>query len=157
MKHAPILQADDDENDVLLLQYAFKTAQIPGLLHAVSDGQQAIDYLSGTGPFADRARFPLPCIVLLDLKMPRKNDLQVLEWIRSQPEFGSLVVIMLTASASQDDIAQAYSLRANAFLIKPAGTDKLTEMVKAIQAYWLTYNLFPVSCRRPGADSDDPT
>jgi CheY-like chemotaxis protein len=146
MKGAPILQADDDENDVLLLQYVFRAARLPSPLHSVTDGQDAMDYLAGTGHFADRSRHPFPCLVLLDIKMPRKGGFEVLQWIRSQPSLRSLVVIMFTASANRDEIELAYQMGANSFIIKPAGTDKLEDVVKALHAYWVGYNQFGPLC-----------
>jgi CheY-like chemotaxis protein len=143
MKHAPILQLEDDENDVLLLKYAFKHAQIPNPLVSVTDGQKAVDYLAGHGEFADRDRFPPPCMVLLDLKTPRRSGLEVLRWIRAHPELRTLIVLMFTASANLEDIREAYEIGANAFVIKPAGTDRLTDLVRVLHTFWFGYNQFP--------------
>jgi DNA-binding response OmpR family regulator len=111
-------------------------------VQVVSDGQQAIDYLSGAGKFADREKFPLPCLVLLDLKLPRVMGLDVLKWIRQQARV-ALPVIVLTASAESADIVAAYRLGANAFLTKPSESGKLEYMVKAIKDFWLTHNTLP--------------
>ena len=111
-------------------------------IQVASDGQQAIDYLKGAGKFADREKFPLPCLVLLDLKLPHVMGLDVLKWIRQQPG-EALVVIMLTASAEYGDIAAACRLGANAFLTKPSESGKLEDMVKAIKDFWLTHNTLP--------------
>lgn len=137
-----ILHADDDENDVIFLNYAFKQANIPTRLLSVSDGQQVVDYLSGQGNYANRAQHPFPALVLLDLKMPRMNGLQTLSWIRARPAFQPLIVILFTASANQTDIEQAYRLGANSFIIKPAGMDRLTDLMKALYAYWFGCNRF---------------
>ncbi len=111
-------------------------------IQVASDGQQAIDYLKGAGRFADREKFPLPCLVLLDLKLPHVMGLDVLKWIRQQPG-PALVVIILTASAEAGDIAAAYRLGANAFLTKPSESGKLEDMVKALKDFWLTCNTLP--------------
>lgn len=142
----PILQVEDDENDILLLRYAFDMAGLQNELHAAKDGQEGIDYLAGTGAFADRSRFPLPCLVLLDLKSPRKDGMEVLRWIRAQPGLRRLVVIMFTASRSQRDIELAYEYGANAFLVKPTGVEPLLDLVRAIDAFWLSHNQFSSTC-----------
>lgn len=79
---APILYADDDENDVFFLKRAFADAGITNVIEAVADGQQAIDYLAGQGRYSDRARYPLPCLVMLDIQLPRKSGMEVLRWLR---------------------------------------------------------------------------
>jgi CheY-like chemotaxis protein len=137
-----ILQADDDENDVVFLSYVFKNAGIPNPLYAVPDGQEVIEYLSGTGEFGNRADHPIPTLIFLDLKMPRMDGLETLQWIRAHPLFHSLTVIMFTASAGQQDINRAYQLGANSFVIKPSGTDELTTLIKSLHAYWFGCNRF---------------
>lgn len=137
-----ILQVEDDSNDVFFLQHAMKKAGVANPLHVVGDGQQAIDYLQGVGKFADRARYPLPGLVLLDLKLPYVMGLDVLKWIRAQPDL-SVVVIILSASAQEADIAAAYRMGVNAFLTKPSEASKLEDIVKAIRDFWLTHNTLP--------------
>src|SRR4051812_26477275 len=139
-----ILQVEDDPNDVFLLQHAMKKTGVTNPLQVASDGQQAIDYLQGAGKFSDRGRFPFPCLVLLDLKLPYVMGLEVLRWIRQQPG-AALPVVMLTASGEGGDIAAAYQLGANAFLTKPSEASKLEDMVKAIKDFWLTHNTLPQS------------
>src|SRR5688572_19335100 len=111
----PILQVEDDPNDVFFLQKAMNKVGVTNPIHVVSDGQEAIDYLKGNGKFFDRAIFPFPCLVLLDLKLPYVMGLEVLRWIREQP-WSNLPVIMLSASAEDADIGTSYRLGANAFL-----------------------------------------
>jgi CheY-like chemotaxis protein len=127
---------------VFFLEHAMRKMGLANPIQVASDGQQAIDYLKGAGKFADREKFPLPCLVLLDLKLPHVMGLDVLKWIRQQPG-EALVVIMLTASAEYGDIAAAYRLGANAFLTKPSESGKLEDMVKAIKDFWLTHNTLP--------------
>jgi CheY-like chemotaxis protein len=137
-----ILQVEDDPNDVFLFKHAVKKVGVTNPMQVASDGQEAIDYLSGAGKFADRDQFPLPGLILLDLKLPFVMGLDVLKWIREQPN-PAPVVIILTASAEEEDIATAYRLGANAFLTKPSEASKLQEIVKAIKDFWLTHNTLP--------------
>ncbi len=139
----PILVVEDDENDVFFLKHAFETAGIANPVHVVADGQQAIDYLAGKGPCADRARFPLPCLVLLDLKLPVLAGLDVLRWIRQRPALQTLLIIVLSSSSAFQDIDEAYRLGARSFLIKPLSIDKRLELARAIKSYWLQLNEFP--------------
>jgi CheY-like chemotaxis protein len=137
-----ILQVEDDPNDVFFLRRAFTNAGVDNPLRVVNDGREAIDYLKGAGKFADREQFPLPGLVFLDLKLPHVMGLEVLRWIRQESGL-SLVVVLLTASAEEADIASAYRLGANAFLVKPSELSQLMEMAKAIKDFWLTFNMLP--------------
>ena len=140
---SPILLVEDDENDVFFLKYAFETAGIPNPLQVLTDGQQAIDYLAGTGAYTDRQRFPLPCLILLDLKLPLCMGHDVLSWIQHHKTLPIQLVIVLTSSADPKDIEQCYRLGARSFLVKPLSVDKRLEMAQAIKAYWLELNHFP--------------
>jgi CheY-like chemotaxis protein len=137
-----ILHVDDDANDVFFLQHAMKRVGVANPVQVVHDGQQAIDYLRGSDKFADREKFPYPCLMLMDLKLPYVMGLDILRWVRTQPRT-SMMVIVLTASAEDADIAEAYCLGANAFLTKPSEASELEDMVKAINAFWLTHNTVP--------------
>jgi CheY-like chemotaxis protein len=139
----PILQVEDDPNDVLFLQRAMEKAGVANPIHSVSDGRQAIAYVQGTGKYADRVEFPFPCLVLLDLKLPYVMGLDVLKWIR-QHSGAALPVVILTASAEDADIATAYRLGASAFLSKPSEAKQLADMAMAIKHFWLTYNTLPL-------------
>lgn len=138
-----ILLVEDDPNDVFFLQYAFETVGIGNPLQVVQDGQKAIEYLDGTGCFADRAKFPLPILVLLDLKLPVKMGLEVLRWIETQPSLANLLVVILTSSSDTDDIEQAYRLGARSYLVKPVSLEKRVEMARMIKNYWLGLNKAP--------------
>ena len=133
MPSSPVLYAEDEENDVFLMQRAFKKAGVTNPLRTVSDGARAIRYLEGADEFADRARFPLPCLLLLDLNLPRKSGLEVLKWARAQPAFRPLPIIILTSSNQDRDIGNAYTLGANGYLVKPASPDKLLELVASLR------------------------
>jgi CheY-like chemotaxis protein len=104
------------------------------------DGREAQEYLSGTGKFADRSAYPLPYLIMLDLKLPRVMGLEVLKWLRERPEFDSTIVLVLSSSPMPDDIQTAYHLRANAYLVKPSGLDKLQVMAQAIKDFWYIQN-----------------
>ena len=136
----PILHVEDSNEDVFLVQYAFKRAEITNPAQVVTDGQMAIDYLSGAGKFTDRTQFPLPGLVLLDLKLPHVIGMEVLAWIRQQPSLKRLIVIILSSSGQEGDIARAYELGVNGFLVKPADANTLADMCKALKHFWLTYN-----------------
>jgi len=138
-----ILQVEDDDNDAFLMQLAFQEIGISNRLLRAHDGPEAIDYLRGVGKYADRDRFPVPCLVLLDLKLPRRSGLDVLKWIRAQPILKTLIVIIFSSSPQPEDIDQAYESGVNSFLVKPTGMQELLEMLEAIKTYWLNYNELP--------------
>jgi len=138
----PILQVEDDINDVYFLNHAMKAAGVANPIQVAADGQEAIDYLRGADKFADRKEFPLPCLVLLDLKLPYVMGLDVLKWIRQEHGM-SLVVVMLTASGQRGDMETAYRLGANGYLIKPTESSILEDMSRAIKDFWLTHNKIP--------------
>ena len=138
-----LLHVEDDPNDVLLLERAFRKANMQVSIQAVTDGDKAVAYLSGAGEYADREKYPLPNVALLDLKMPRKSGLEVLAWIRSQQSVRRLVVIIFTSSRHDEDVNKAYDLGANSYLVKPVGFDMLVEVAKLIQRYWIDRNERP--------------
>ena len=142
-----LLVAEDDENDIFFLQRAFQQAKIENPIHVVHDGHEAIEYLSGEGKFSDRRRFPLPYLFLLDLKMPRRTGLDVLEWLQQQPELRCLPVVVLSSSSHRSDIEKAYELGANGFVVKPASLEKRVEFAKLIGSFWLEINEGPAVCR----------
>lgn len=144
MQTDPVLYAEDEENDVFLLRRAFKQAAITNPLEIVGDGQQAIDFLTGAGQFGGRR---LPCLALLDLNMPRKSGFDVLTWIRQQPAFQALPLIVLTSSTNERDIEKAYALGANAYLVKPSNQPDLIALAKSIGDFWLHRNRRPMMPR----------
>ena len=131
------LVAEDDPTDAYFFQRAFRRAELPVVLRFVRDGQEVIDYLRGTGTFADRAAHPLPQLVLLDLNMPRLKDFEVLEWVRRQPGLSSLQVVIFNSSDAAKDINRAYGLGANWYLVKPHSMDELTALVGRFKKFWL--------------------
>ena len=140
MSLKPILYAEDEENDAFFLERAFKQAGIANPLVTVSDGQAAIDYCLGRGRYTNRGEHPLPCLLLLDLNMPKKTGIEVLMRIREEPSVRTLPVIVLTSSLQDSDIHRAYLKGANAYLAKPSQPEGLLVMAKAIQDFWLTQN-----------------
>ena len=138
-----VLHVEDDPNDVLLLQRACRKAALNFNVVSASDGDKAVAYLSGADGFSSREKFPIPHLILLDLKMPRKSGLEVLSWIRGQPELKRIVVCVFTSSKHDEDINTAYELGANSYLVKPVGFDELVEMIRTVNNYWLTLNELP--------------
>jgi CheY-like chemotaxis protein len=132
-----ILVAEDDPTDAYFFQRAFKRAGLPVALHFVRDGQEVIDYLQGEGQFADRAAHPLPQLLLLDLKMPRLDGFDVLEWVRRQPGLAGMQVVIFSSSDEARDINRAYGLGASWYLVKPHSMDELTALVGRFKKFWL--------------------
>lgn len=130
-----VLHVEDEAADRLILSAAFKKAAPHVLLKAVFDGEQAIAYLSGAGPFADRGANPLPQLVLLDLKLPRRSGLEVLAWIRSHPDLKRIPVVMLTSSSEPADLDRAYALGADSYLVKSVDLQSMREIVRGIGEY----------------------
>jgi CheY-like chemotaxis protein len=140
-----ILLTEDDPNDVLLIERAFQKAGLKNVLKVVRDGDQAIEYLGGEGMYADRERFPLPYLVLLDLKMPGTDGFEVLQWIRNEPERRRLLVVVLTSSNLQADVDRAYELGANSYLVKPVEFEQMVNLISRFEAYWTEINRRPSS------------
>jgi CheY-like chemotaxis protein len=125
-----ILLVEDTDDDVFFLMRALKAAEIPNPVQVAADGQQALDYLSGTGVYADRATYPLPFLVLLDLKLPYVMGLDVLKWIRARPEFDGIIVAVLTSSQQDQDITETTRLGGNFYFVKPPSKQKLIELMR---------------------------
>jgi CheY-like chemotaxis protein len=142
-----ILHVEDDPNDVLLIARALRKAESSAQVQVVTDGEQAVNYLGGTNSFSQREQFPVPSLVLLDLKLPRKSGIEVLEWIRSQPGLKRIPVVMLTSSKQPIDINRAYDLGVNAYLVKPVNFDALVQMLKTVDSFWLGLNEQPNASR----------
>jgi len=138
-----MLLVEDDPDDILLIQHAFAKASLVNPLKIVRDGEEAVKYLSGSEDYSDRSRYPLPSLVLLDLKLPRKSGLEVLQWLRQQPNLKQIPVIVLTSSKESSDVRRAYELGANSYLVKPVGFEGLLELVKSIGMYWMILSKTP--------------
>jgi CheY-like chemotaxis protein len=145
-----ILLVEDNSTDVMLIRRAFENAKLANPVHVVSDGDAAVDYLAGSGKYADRAQFPLPILLLLDLKLPRRSGLEVLQWLRGQETLKRIPVVMLTSSQQERDVNAAYDQGVNSYLVKPVEFDGLLEMLKTVNLYWLMLN------EKPRFDGDHP-
>src|SRR5512133_677196 len=137
MPSAIILYAEDEETDVYLFRMALKKCGRDHQLMHVPDGQETMDYLSGQGVYSNRAKYPFPNLVLLDLKMPRASGLEVLEWMHGNSEFKSVPAVMLTSSDHPSDIETAKRRGAAEYLIKPHDMSSLVQIVREIDARWL--------------------
>jgi len=147
--HAVILLAEDEEDYVLLIKHAFAKANIPNPLHVVWNGQEVISYLKGDGKYSNRDEYPLPDLLLLDLKMPRTNGFEVLKWLRAQPSLSALRVLVLTSSDQIRDVNEAYHLGANSFMVKPNDFEDITQLSRLIQDFWLKASKAPEIFRPP--------
>jgi CheY-like chemotaxis protein len=134
-----ILYAEDDQNYATLLNSVLRQTGFTHQLRLVQDGAEAIAYLKGEGQYADREKFPFPCLVLADLKMPRINGFDLLRWVR-QSSTPFLPVVVLTSSDERKEIHRAYTLGANSFLVKPPHVSDLKELLKTLDEYWLRFN-----------------
>jgi CheY-like chemotaxis protein len=141
-----VLLVEDSEGDIFIMERAWKKAQFQSQLRVVRDGQQAIDYLSARGQFSNRAENPIPCLILLDIKLPFRSGHEVVEWLRSYEPCATLPVVFLTSSNSDMDIQKAYRLGGNAYLVKPATPDKLAVMLQDLKEFWMKHNQFPPEC-----------
>jgi CheY-like chemotaxis protein len=138
-----ILLVEDDVRDILLVKRAFNRAGITNPLQVVSDGDAAVLYLSGEAPYSDRSLYPLPALILLDLKLPRRSGAEVLMWLRQQPGLKRLPVVVLTASQAYTDVNRLYELGANAYMVKPVAFDNLVQIISVINQHWLVFNQKP--------------
>jgi len=144
-----ILLVEDRDDDVLFIKKAFERGNIQTAIQVARDGQEAIDYFDGVGRYRSRKEYPLPWLVLLDLKMPRVDGFEVLKWIRAREEYRSIVVVVLTASDQIRDVNQAYRVGANSFLVKPVDFENTANLIKLIHEYWLHHNRFAEAARKP--------
>lgn len=128
-----ILLAEDDPNDVFFMQRALTKAGINSPLQVVRNGQEALEYLGGLGKFNDRGKFPVPSLLLLDLKMPFVDGFEVLTWVRLQPALKQLPVIVLTSSAEDRDRQRAAELGANAYFVKPPTREMVEEILEFLE------------------------
>ena len=152
MNELNILLAEDNPDDVFLLQEAFRKAGVRHQLAVVENGVEAVDYLKGERPYSDRAEHPFPDLMLLDLNMPRMNGFEVLEWVRHGGQCRELMVYVLTASSRDLDVQRAYELGANSYLVKPSRMDELNAFAAALNQ-WHGFIRLP---RRPETQKRAP-
>jgi CheY-like chemotaxis protein len=132
-----VLSVDDNDVDGALLERAFKRCNIPSRLFRVSEGPQAMAYLTGHGIYADRTQYPLPDLILLDLVMPKMSGTEVLKWIREQPELKRTAVLIFTSSEKPEDVKSTTKLGANGYVVKPTKFEDLKNLVRQIYSEWL--------------------
>jgi CheY-like chemotaxis protein len=132
----PILIAEDDENDALILERALRKGGFKNPFHFCRDGEDVISYLRGQGHYQNRRIFPFPRILITDLKMPKLNGLEILKWLYHHQECNVIPKVVLTASTQATDIQEAYRWGANSYLVKPAGYESLSRMLKLFFDYW---------------------
>jgi len=135
-KELTILLAEDEENDVFLVERALQKLGFVECVFICRDGEEATQYLQGTGPYSDRAAFPFPSIIITDLKMPRKGGFEILRWLKDHPECHVIPVIILSASNERRDVREAYREGANCFLVKPSSFDALLALLRATFEFW---------------------
>lgn len=144
--HSTILVVDDDPNDLILIETAFRDIGVRDPIHTVTGGLEAIAYMMGEGKFADRETYAYPTFITTDLKMPGADGFAVLEHLRRNPEWAVIPTVVLTASDDRDDIKKAYMLGASSYHVKPSSIDELRQQLRVLHAYWLT-------CEVPEVDS----
>ncbi len=148
-----ILIVDDDENDISLTKRAFTASNVHCTLQLLRNGQETVDYLRGHGRYADRGKYPLPIMILMDLNMPIMDGFQVLEWLRGQPSIKAIPVVVFSSSDSPADITRAYDLGANSFMTKSISYDGLLAKLKTVSQYWLEYCKHPTVSESARANS----
>lgn len=140
---ARIMLIDDDPLDAELAMTGFREIGSPHCIHHIGSGQAAINYLTGTGEYADRGEFPIPDLIMLDLKMPGIDGFAVLQNLKSRPELRRLPVIIFSNSRDDDDRRACYDHGANSYLVKPTTYDGVVDVCRQVEAYWLALNLGP--------------
>jgi CheY-like chemotaxis protein len=144
---AVILIVEDREDDIFVMRKAFEKASLSNPIQIVRDGEEAVSYLKGQGRYANRAEYPLPALILLDLKLPRMDGFEVLSWIRQQDGIQSIPVVVLTSSNHIRDVNRAYALGANSFFVKELDFNKSVDLSLLLQQYWIKTALKPESSR----------
>jgi two-component system, response regulator len=142
-KYAQILYAEDNQNDVELTLAAFEECNLANPIDIVRDGEEVLNYLFYRGKYSKRKK-SIPIFVLLDLKMPKLDGIEVLKIIRSSDEYKTLPVVMLTSSQMETDIVKSYEVGANAFVVKPVNFDEFIKVIKAIGYFWAILNTTPI-------------
>jgi CheY-like chemotaxis protein len=139
-----ILLVEDDPADVRLIQRAFEKVDLGARIVRLPNGDDAVAYLAGHTPFDNRSNYPLPALILLDIKLPRRSGFEVLSWLRSRRDgLQRIPVVMLTSSRHNVDVNRAYDLGANSYLTKPDTNEQLTKMLSSFDQYWMSYNEHP--------------
>ena len=144
--HSTILIVDDDPNDLIFIENAFRAIGVTDPIHSVSSGLEAIAYMMGEGKYSDRSIYAYPTFIMTDLKMPGADGFAVLEHLKNNPEWSVIPTIVLTSSRDLDDIKKSYMLGASSYHVKPGSPDALRQQLKVLHDYWMT-------CEIPQVDS----
>lgn len=144
-----MLYAEDDESHAELVMLSLKEYQNSHEVYCVSDGEQALDYLFHRGKYSNFDKSPVPDLILLDLRMPKKDGMEVLKIVKSTKELKSIPVVILTSSRAQKDVEEAYTYQANSYLVKPMDFPRLTEVMRCFWLYWFGCNESPWSKNLP--------
>ena len=147
-----ILLVEDEATDATLITRAFEKAKVRNPVVHLSDGDSVLRYLAGKGEYADRLKYPLPAVILLDLKLPGATGMQILQWMRAQGEIRRIPVMVLTSDENPKTIDAAYDLGANSYLVKPGSPAEVARMVQTIQQYWVKLNEPPQLVMSADAD-----
>jgi two-component system, response regulator len=145
-----ILLVEDNPNDVTLTLRAFKRYNLSNGVHVVHDGAEALEFIFGTGAYAGRGFEPTPRVILLDLKLPKVDGLEVLQRIKADPRTRVIPVVILTSSREQCDIVDSYQLGVNGYIVKPVDFEQFTEAMRQLGLYWVLLNQPPIRPNRPG-------
>ena len=134
----PVLAAEDEDSDRLILSLGFQRAGLRNPLVVVKDGQEAMEYLAGAGCYGDRETYPLPALLLLDLKMPRMSGFDVMAWVAARPEFRRIPLVVLSSSSDASDMERARQMGAAEYLVKPHAFSDLVNMIRSLEKRWLS-------------------
>lgn len=142
-KPVTLLMADDDEDDRLLAREAMEESRVLNQLYFVEDGVELMAYLNGTGAYADRAQYPMPSLILLDLNMPKKDGREALKEIKSDQRLRRIPVVILTTSKAEEDMLRGYDLGAASYITKPVTFSSLVELMRTLGKYWVEFVELP--------------
>ncbi|HZU45462.1 MAG TPA: response regulator [Terriglobales bacterium] len=144
MKQVDILLVEDNKDDVELTLHALRKENLANNIQVVVDGEEALDFIFGRGPFSDRTLADGPRLVLLDLKLPKVDGLEVLRQVKADPRTKSIPIVILTSSKEERDLVEGYNLGTNSYIQKPVDFDQFRETVNRVGLYWLVVNQAPV-------------
>ena len=158
-RRAEILLVEDNEDDLELALRAFRLAKLSNTVHVARDGVEALDFVFCEGAYRHRVNEPPPHLILLDMKLPKVDGIEVLKRIKSDPRTRTIPVILLTSSRQQSDVTESFENGCNAYIVKPINFDQFMQAVQLIGSFWLTLNQPPISRslkNSPNPDSAKP-